>query len=186
MLAFLKKIWSLFRRSPSEPINPTRETPPSVVITDASGVKIPHVILGTLDCFEKEKVIVYQAFEMLNIVLASETFKQKVLSAKFTETNGKSSQGIYSLLCAQAIKIDIVVFTGSFYQNRVVHTIGYETVPGVVNINRYYVTTPFEFADNIAHEICHSIGFSHLQVKETSVPYVMNTIFEECVKEMAL
>jgi hypothetical protein len=181
MLTFLKRLFSFFRRSyakPTEPTVPAPSTTPELY---------PKVVLGNVQAFNSEKQNIIQAVELLNKVLASETFHQKVLNREFTETEGLTNAQIYDKFREKAVVIDINVFTGSYVQNHVYRTVGYETVPGVVNINRYFVSTPYQFADNIIHEaIGHSTGFSHLGLKSSSIPYQLNGIFEECVKEMSL
>lgn len=171
--------------------NPARVDPPQApepitpVIIDAHPT--PKVILGTVDATGSEIKKIKEGIELLNRAMSTASFKQKVLAAKFTETNDLSNQQIYDHLCANPITINVSVYTGSYVDNHFNHTIGYEDEPGTVHINRYFVFSAYEFADNIIHEAeGHSQGFSHYGVMATSVPYVLNDIFEECCAEMGI
>lgn len=200
MSYYLSKILTFFKHLFSGGSNPARELPPSdpVVIPTpveipnetvkiVDGVKVPFIVIGEIKAFNSERQNIIEGVAILNKILASDLFKQKVLKAQFTETNGLPNAAIYKLFCSKIQKVDVNVFLGSKYQNHISKTIGYETEPGVVNVNRFFVSTPLEFADNIIHEVMgHSFGFSHFQDKSTSVPYVLNTIFEECCAEMGI
>lgn len=186
MITFLKNLLQKikeFLHLSAKP-NPARELPPTPVAPkETNGV--PFVQIGVITATPDETKKIKQGVALLNKVLATETFKQKVLKTAFTETNGMSSAQIYKLMCAKVVKIDVNVFMGTYYQNHISKTIGYEDQPGVVNINRYFVAEASEFADNIIHEaLGHSLGFSHYGVYATSVPYQLNDIYEACVEEL--
>lgn len=200
MSYYLSKILTFFKHLFSGGSNPARELPPvdpvvippveespepTVKIVD--GVAVPFVKIGNIKAFNSERQNILEGVDILNRVLATDLFKQKVLKAQFTETRGLPNPAIYKLFCSKIQTVDVNVFLGSKYQNHISKTIGYETEPGVVNVNRFFVSTPLEFADNIIHEVLgHSFGFSHYQYKGSSVPYVLNTIFEECCAEMGI
>lgn len=149
---------------------------------------VPMILIGTIKgAFNPEVQNIMAGVDMLNKVMASELFKKKVIETKFSETGGLSSREVYQKLCSKAVKIDVIVFTGNYMQNKIYKTVGFEVEEGTVNINRYFVSTPFEFASNIIHEAQgHSQGFRHDGEKSTSVPYQLNDIFEACAKEMKL
>jgi hypothetical protein len=156
-------------------------------INDA-GEKIPLILLGTIRAFNPEKEMILKGCKMLNIVLASDLFKQKFLAASMTETKGMSNAKIYMLFCQSSILVDVNVFTGNVKQNYLSKTMGYETVPGVVNINRFFISQAVDYGNVLIHEIGHSIGFSHFLrgMKQSSVSYTLNKIYLECVKELKL
>jgi hypothetical protein len=143
---------------------------------------VPFIVLGDITgATSAEQTMIVAGIALANETMATECFKNQVLSASWTETNGLSQQQIWDKLCSGPVAVDVDMYTGSWYQNHVTHTIGYEDEPGVVHMNRYYVDTAYMVADNVVHEAeGHSQGFSHYQVKATSVPYGLNGAFEAC------
>lgn len=189
MKTLILKILQFLHLSAKKP-NPAPVSPPALP-QEAPGpvfhTGYPTVILGKIDATADEEKAIRDGVILLNHVMTKQSFKDKVLAAQFTETNGLSNAQIYQKLCDNPITIDVNVYSGSYIANHFNHTVGYETVPGIVNVNRYFVSTPYEFADNIIHEAMgHSQGFSHFTVKETSVPYTLNRIFEAVCKELKL
>jgi hypothetical protein len=143
---------------------------------------VPFILLGDVTgATSAEETMIVAGIALANQTMATDCFKNEVLSASWTETNGLSQQQIWDKLCSGPVGVDVDMYTGSWYQNHVTHTIGYEDEPGVVHMNRYYVDTAYMVADNVVHEAeGHSQGFSHYQVKATSVPYGLNQAFEAC------
>lgn len=135
-------------------------------ITGATAAEIPMIAEGVA---------------LANETMKTPCFKQFVLSAKWTETNGLTQAQIWDKLCSGPVTIDVDMFLGTWYQNNISKTIGYEDEPGLVHMNRYFVDTAYMVADNLIHEAeGHSQGFSHYGVKATSVPYGLNDAFEAC------
>lgn len=127
----------------------------------------------------KKKLI--EAQGILNEVLDSEIFCQKVLAAKFTQTK-LSNPEILMLMRA-----DKLVRVSRYYKwwSRVV---GY--VSGAkdrINVNGKFFdsNTAVEAASNLLHEYAHIQGFSHYQKPWTyTVPYQMNRILEETYEQI--
>lgn len=131
-----------------------------------------------------EPKMVADGVALANATMRTACFRDHVLSASWTETGGLTQAQIWDKLCKGTITVDVDLYMGSWYQNHVTHTVGYENEPGVVHMNRYYVNTAYMVADNIIHEAeGHSQGFTHYGVKATSVPYGLNAAFEACSSE---
>lgn len=140
----------------------------------------PIVIAGPVDCRASESKMIDDAYVDLNKVIATAQFKDAVLGATFTETLGMSSEQIYELLVTRSpISVGFTMFDGSFVQNHITHTMGYEDPnnPGICFANRHFIQDKDVCASLILHETMHVLGFSHDQVKATSVPYTMNDIY---------
>lgn len=130
---------------------------------------------------DDELVMIADGVALANETMRTDCFKNEVLTASWTETNGLTQQQIWDLLCSGVVTVDVDMYTGSWIENHVYHTVGYEDEPGLVHMNRYFVDSAFMVADNIIHEAeGHSQGFHHYDVKETSVPYGLNYAFEAC------
>lgn len=128
-----------------------------------------------------ELLMIADGVSLANQTMATDCFRSFVMAASWTETNGLTQAQIWDLLCSNPVTVDLEMYTGSWYDNHVTHTVGYENEPGVVHANRYFVDTAYMVADNLIHEAeGHSQGFSHYGVKETSVPYGLNLAFETC------
>ena len=76
------------------------------------------------------------------------------------------------------------MFDGSYMQNYVYRTVGYDIGDGTVYMNRHFVDSSSIAASNILHEIAHELGFHHDQVKATSIPYGLNNAWDLCSKEL--
>ena len=140
--------------------------------------------IGKITSTPEEAELIKEGMENLNSVLSSDCFSKAVYASNFTENLGLKPDQIYAQLKSNIPTVNVVVFDGTFYQNHISKTIGYEVEPGTVYVNRYYVQSAYEFADNLIHEgEGHSQGFRHDGVKSTSEPYGMNDIFESCAKK---
>jgi hypothetical protein len=132
-----------------------------------------------------------KACALLECVLNSDTFKERVLKEQFTHTNGKTSQQIYDDLMSGAdsfnkkpdsdIDISCEMYTARFSK-----VIGY-TSPGdsVIHSNsKFYDKFELsEIAMNIIHEYMHRCGFDHASASEsTSVPYKIGYIVRDIMK----
>jgi len=154
----------------------------------ASG-QFPSVVQGTVTCLPAERAMVDDAYHDLNKVLSSESFKSKVLAAPFTETRGMSNQQVYDLAVSKSpVAVDFSMFTGTWKQNHLWHTMGYEDSmqPNVCFANRHFIRAKEVSASLILHETMHIIGFRHDHVKATSVPYTMNRIYDAVAAELGL
>lgn len=154
----------------------------AVSTADAAPKGVPYIVLGAVTgATAEEGPMIAEGVKLANQAMATACFRDFVLSASWTETNGLSQAQIWEKLCAAPVTVTVDMYLGSWYENHVSKTIGYEKEPGTVHMNRYFVDTAYAVADNIVHEAeGHSQGFSHYSVKATSVPYGLNDAFEAC------
>lgn len=162
-----------------EPIATLNPQPPAVAIP------VPSIQIGAiLGATPDERYMIGQGVILVNKVMATDCFKQYVLKAKYTENQGLTQQQIWDKLVVGSVIVNADMYTGTWYANHISKTIGYEDTPGTVHMNRYFVTTAYMVADNLAHEgEGHSQGFSHMGTKSTSEPYGMNDAFEACAPQ---
>jgi hypothetical protein len=143
----------------------------------------------------REVLKLNDSIEVLNKLLNSPEFKERVLSSKFTYTNETPLQIYNTLMAGDEIingkrtvangiwEIDIRIYTSSWFQRSVVgYTYSY-TLTTWINRRFFSWFTDYEAASNIAHEHCHKLGYGH-PFKRTkdrifSVPYQIGTIIDE-------
>jgi hypothetical protein len=151
----------------------------------------PSMIQGqTSGATADELDMLVTATNEANQVLASDCFKQNMLSFNFTERNIwdttaplLTNQQIYDLQSQKPITFGVNIFSGSFAQNYIYKTMGYDIGDGVVYMNRHFANTPEIMGSLMIHEAeGHGNGFHHYQVFATSVPYKMNDFFTLCLK----
>jgi hypothetical protein len=149
-----------------------------------------NITLGDIqNATDDETTMCKTALGYLFRVLASDSFKTKVLAAQFTETNGQTNQQIYDAYTTTTIVINVSFFSGTLIQDKIEHTEGYECGDGYCHINRDFIRTAYETTSIMAHEIGHEpLGFSHIDPPEdqTSIPYLMNSIVEACMDEIGI
>lgn len=175
------------------------ETNPSGIVTPTPFLKAtptpvsnfndaPRMELGTIIGTESEKTMIRSGLEIDNNILASSCFNVGVLTSNFTETNGLNNQQIYNAFKAHIIKINVTMFSGTWYQNHISKTVGYEldNDPNTCYQNRYYIDNAYDSGSNMLHEAAHGIGFHHYGVKATSIPYQMNDIYDKCAEELGI
>lgn len=165
---------------------PAPVTLPAVVTTAAA---FAVIIAGAIDCNPAELPMIQEAYADLNKIVSSTAFEQQVINSAFTETNGMTSQQIYDLIVSSSpITVGFTMFTGSFIQNHITDTMGYEDPahPGICFANRHFIQSKEVCGSLILHETMHVIGFAHLGVKATSVPYTMNRIYDIVVQQLGI
>jgi hypothetical protein len=138
-----------------------------------------------------ELEVVSQAEALLAKVMDSDSFRDKVLAADFTETNGMTNQEIYDCLLegnhyfcqpSGTIRLNLVM-----YMEPHSRVIGYTYLESITTyINRKFFATPVSIASNLIHEYSHILGFTHRGNWSTSIPYTLNRIFEACCAELGL
>jgi hypothetical protein len=190
-----KRIFNWFKRKlgfgavVSIPKVPTTEPTIEVAApTNPLGsVATSKVILGNVQgIIAGEYKMIAEAVELANKVLSSQEFKDEVLKTRFTSTEGMTNADIFKKMTEQAI-VNVTMFYGSYMQNFVWKTQGYEQGDGVVYANRYFITKAHEMASLIIHEVSHQKGFHHVHAGEyTSVPYRMNEIFETVSEQIGI
>lgn len=166
-------------------------SPPPVIIPPLKlpPLAFPVILSGQIDCIGDELQMIRAAFTDLSKVLASPTFKTRVLAAHFSETNDLSNIEIYNMLISKSpVYINFSMFTGSFKQNHIYKTMGYEdeNYPSTCFANRYFIQNKETCASLILHEAMHVLGFHHYGVMNTSVPYTMNDIYSASASELHL
>lgn len=151
----------------------------------------PTIQMGTLTgATATEKDMVAKGVAYANTVAASDCFKTQVLKGKYYEVFTDTPQKIWENINSKSpLKINFDIYTGSWWENHVDKTIGYENEPGLVHMNRYFVNTAYMVGDNAMHEgFGHSVGYTHY-VKSTmlsSEPYQMNHFYEICFSQLKL
>lgn len=183
MKQFFYNLWTkLFpKKSPTiTPIDPIviPDTPiDTTPQSNESGVVLGQVT-GTIG---NELELIKEAVSLVSAVVTSPKFKELILAETFTSTDGLTNQQIYDKFTQSKITVNVAMFTGTWIQNHVYGTMGYD-VEGddFVHANRYFVNTAPVLGSLILHESAHGLGFHHQSASEsTSVPYRMNKIFDE-------
>lgn len=164
---------------------PEMETHDKVIEIDKSptfyGNKPEVLLTGTINAKPEEVKLINEAIKLSNTVMATECFRNAILDGKFTETNGLTNTQIYDLIASKKMSVKVQMFTGNFYQNYIAKTMGIDKGNGIVYINRFFVKDADEMASLILHEAeGHGQGFHHYDVKSTSVPYSLNSIYDKC------
>jgi hypothetical protein len=191
-MSFFSRIESFFTHRHTIAASAVPVTPPVSIPVSPYPVsgKFPTIALGTISgCTPDEELMVQAAFRDLNTVVAQPLFLQLVLANLMTENQGLTQQGIYDLHISKSpIVVNFTMFTGSFMQNHVYETMGYEdpNYPGTCFCNRYFVKDKETCGSLILHETGHVIGFTHYQVMATSEPYTMNWIYDQVAQSIGL
>lgn len=170
-------------------ISAIKSSPTLVLPVDINYASYPKVSLGEITgASSKEIEMVKKATDYDNQVLQSECAKKAVMNASFTERNigdtkaQLSNPEIWDLLVKHPITFKVNIFTGSWWQNHISKTMGYDIGDGVVYMNRYYVDDAKTIGSLILHEAeGHGQGFHHYGVMATSIPYKWNDFFDLCV-----
>ena len=171
------------RNQTPAPVPTATTTPiPSVSYTP---LLAPYIRVGLITGATAEETQMIRTGEALvNKVMATPCFKAQVLAARYTENNGMTQEQIWQTLISGPVLVNADMFTGSWTQNHISHTIGYEVERGTVHMNRYFVNSAYMVGDNLAHEgEGHSQGFGHDHIKSTSEPYGMNKAYEACAQQ---
>lgn len=165
----------------NEPVVTPTSTPAAVSPSDSG-----KIVLGKITALDSEIPMIKQAAVNANKIIASSCFKKHVMAGSFTESNNLSNKQIYDLVTTTTVKVDVEMYMGSWYVNHVYKTVGYENEPGKVYMNRYFVGNSVMAGSNLLHECAHSLGFSHYNVKATSIPYKFNDFYDECSDEVGV
>jgi hypothetical protein len=180
--------------SPSPFVSPGATPSPIASASPVGPVATPvlssspaRIIVGNIfGATTAEIKMIREGEKLANAMLDKPCFKQWVLAAHYSESNGLSQQQIYDLVTIKPSTIDVEMYTGSWRANHISKTVGYENDPfdGVVHMNRYFVQSAYMVADNLIHEDRgHSLDFHHYGVHSTSEPYGMNYAYEGCSQQ---
>ncbi len=182
----LLRFWNFLKGlfgAKAQPSAPTIQPAPPPVITPLPSAS--NLTVGSITgASPGEKLMILTAIGYLEKVIRAPEFKTAMLAANFTETNGFSNQQIYDMYFSQQMTVNVDDFTGTWTQNNVWHTMGYEAGDGYVHANRVFVYDAITMMSLIAHELAHEpLGFHHSSATDyTSVPYTMNAIVEYVAK----
>lgn len=137
----------------------------------------------------------HKAFEVLETVVNSETFKEQVLNfknkkgeRKFASNNGFSNEQIFAMFMdgrelLQPNTPNEMNFFLKLYNRSWSKVIGWTNGKiNTININWKFFKTfsPDDVAGNLAHEWTHKIGFDHTSAAEhDSVPYAIGYIVRD-------
>lgn len=161
-------------------------------------------INADLKGFEREhEEKIYQAFDLIKRVVASDEFKRKVLGKtykgkkQFVDNQGMSNAQIYKKLLEGAEKLNpsknntMDLHLESYRESA--NVIGY-TMPSIKTIymnSRYLDKASFranQVAMNLTHEWLHKLGFKHAQKNSPSrphsVPYGIGYIMRDLAAKM--
>lgn len=151
--------------------------------------------------FDQESLKKLQkAFEVLEKVVNSEEFKDRVINfkntrgeRKFASNNGLTNEEIYAQFMEgretlQPNTPDEMNFYLRLYYKRWTRVVGYTSpTTNVINVNWKFFSgfTPADVAGNLAHEWTHKIGFDHKSATEhDSAPYAIGYIVEEMAAKL--
>jgi hypothetical protein len=126
-----------------------------------------------------------QGFLLANAVLNSDCFSTQLNAYDLDPSESPDKTTLLTAL-RSATTLRISFFNGSWWQNKVAKTIGYdvESMPDTVHMNRNFVTNATMVATNLLHEAAHARGYRHRSARDyRSVPYAMNKIFSACVAD---
>jgi hypothetical protein len=161
--------------------------------TGASPVKNLTVVVHSRKLFTPEEVVKHEtAMRMLEVVLNSFQFKERMLQKKLVRTNGMTNAQVYELIMSGAEILDpskdfeIDIWVEAYHKNNSV--VGW-TTPKIVwtYLNRKFLSAYVyaEIACNAFHEWLHKLGFGHVSAKDyDSVPYALGYLVEEMIKEL--
>jgi hypothetical protein len=145
---------------------------------------------------------IQKAFELLEKVVNSEEFKDRILNFKntkgegqFASNKGLSNEEIYQIFMdgretLQQETPGEMNFFLQLYNRPFSRVIGYTSGEiNTININWKFFKNfaPNEVAGNLAHEWTHKIGFDHLSAQEhDSAPYAIGYIVDEMAGKLLL
>lgn len=138
---------------------------------------------------EKEEKIIYDGLAALNAIWDADKFKEAVLAHKKLdgtigfENTDDTNQEVWDKLHAADIEIIDEVYTPSWWERKHDNiVVGYEDEDGSVHQNSTFLDDyeNCDVADNLAHESCHVLGWSHdyedTDIRPYSVPYGIGQI----------
>mgnify|MGYP001309311561 FL=1 len=194
----MKKLWawikSIFHKQPVQP-EPTPEPtpiPPAPTPIPMPG-KVPLVVCKESSWFNDfDKQVLKDAVAGLNHIFSTKQFQTELMSRTYTEDFGEGGAGIWKRMVAGdqlspeddlgELDFKIVMYNSPW--SRVVGYTYLESI--VINVNRKFFATPSSVASNIAHELMHTLGYTHDDGFDDSVPYQMNEIIDVLWEQLNL
>lgn len=149
---------------------------------------------------ESYKPTLDSSFDVLEKVVNSETFKERVLNFKndqgeraFASNNGKSNEEIYEIFMEGREKLlmntpgemNLYVKRYNKWWSKVIGWTNGNINTIHLNWKFYKNFKPHNIASNLAHEWTHKIGFDHTSAAEhDSAPYAIGYIVEELAEQV--
>lgn len=154
---------------------------------------------------QEQEQKIFKAIELIKQVVASEDFKQRVLTKSFNNqftfkdnaglTNAQIYQKIMEgkeLVGKNSTPNGIMDLELELYNDSNTQTIGY-TYPHIshIYVNQKYLDRfePYQVANNLFHEWLHKIGFNHsverTPEREHSVPYALGYLMKDMARGIA-
>ena len=168
------------------PVQSTPEIIPTPVVV--SGVHNISIV-DVKDATTTEMLTVGIASHYLDRILESNEFFRAVMAFKFNQNlvNGLSNKEIYDLYTKSVVAVKLQFFTGSWRQNHISKTEGFERDEfGYIKINRYFIQDAVSLVSLVLHEVGHGLNFTHPNLEQDSVPYGFNYIVEDVAKKLGL
>jgi hypothetical protein len=168
----------------------------SPAVMAAQFLKVVPGSVTNYDRFPEEKARLIQAFSLMEIVINSEEFKERVIHfpGGFTNNQKLSNEEIYEKLMRGEELLDgehtlaEMNFDVSRYA-KFSKVIG-RSYPGIsntieVNGNHYALFASHEMAGNLTHEWIHLMGFRHTNSSDLhSVPYAVGYIMRDLAAKL--
>jgi hypothetical protein len=125
-----------------------------------------------------------QAVEDVNAATLTDCFREAVIGAEFSEAAPYTNAGIWSLFKEGELDLQFALYTPKKLKWSRVNAYT-ELYSPVIYFNRFYFkrATPAELANTTAHEMTHSLGFTHNDKRlwGSSVPYSLGRYTEACL-----
>jgi hypothetical protein len=143
--------------------------------------KIVYRINSTTGYLPLERVKLECAVKLLNRVVNTVDFQQRVLDASFTEMGGyKNWQILAKMVSGRVVDLNFIMYE-SKKSNIIAYV--YFVVPNKIWMNRKYeYMSELNIAATILHESMHLHGFRHDKKWDTSVPYHIEDLFIESAR----
>jgi hypothetical protein len=163
-------------------------------VLNNSPIKGLKVNVHSRDGFTMEEIQKHEtAMGMLEQVVSSVQFRERVLTTKLVRTNGMTNVQVYELIMSGAEtlgtdgadhEIDLYLEMYSA-RGKVVGYTRPDTIKEWLNRNFFSGFGYPEICDNAFHEWLHKLGFDHISAKDyDSVPYALGYLVEQMVKEL--
>lgn len=165
----------------------------NALYTGASPVKNLTVVVHSRKKFTVDEVVKHEtAMKMLEVILNSYEFKERMLALNLVRMNGMDRLEVYNLIMTGAEKLspeadyEVDIWVEAYHSNN--NVVGW-TTPKVVwtYLNRKFFSfySYAEVACNAFHEWLHKLGFGHVNAKDhNSVPYALGYLVEAMIKEL--
>lgn len=164
------------KRAPIPAATPT----PAPISTPVAGPHPRIDLTGTLGATPEEIKRLWEAVLLGNRELSESCFKSAVVNSNWGSTKLTGPQ-IYELMSKEPLKLTVEIFSGSWKENYIWHTVAYEGTGAQIRLNRHFLGSPRSIAATYIHERGgHALGFSHPYGIGTGQPYGVQRAMEQC------